>query len=246
MKTGKLFVATLALAALPLAAQQTPQSNTQQSSPATLDNICVAFADVIDAKSPFTLCHSTGVSQVAVAMGEYFQLSGADVKTLRRAALLHDIGKLGVSNSILEKDGKLTAAEWEQVTKHPFYTYAILNRISGFEEIREIAASHHEKLDGSGYYRGLREKDLPLMSRILAVADIYDALAAKRPYREALPKEKVLAIIGAETPHKLDSSCVEALASCVDSGMPELSPTSYLLSLYTGMTNFSASAQAVY
>ncbi len=130
---------------------------------------------------------------------------------LRRAALLHDVGKLSVPNTILEKPGKLNDDEWKVVRDHPFYTYEILNRIPGFEDLSSEAAAHHEKLDGSGYWRGWGAEQLSTFSRILAVADIYDALRAKRPYRDSLPLEKVFSIMRADAPRALDLPCLEAL-----------------------------------
>jgi HD-GYP domain-containing protein (c-di-GMP phosphodiesterase class II) len=140
------------------------------------------------------------------------------MKLLRRAALLHDIGKLSVPNSILEKPGKLTGEEWKVVKAHPFYTLEILNRIPGFQRLSQDAAAHHEKLDGSGYWRGWGSDQLSRYARILAVADIFDALHAKRPYRDGLPIEKVFEILRQDAPHALDLPCVEALiASKTDS-----------------------------
>jgi HD-GYP domain-containing protein (c-di-GMP phosphodiesterase class II) len=130
---------------------------------------------------------------------------------MRRAALLHDIGKLSVPNSILEKPGSLDAGEWEVVKQHPYYSYEILRRVTGFEELSEVAAAHHEKLDGSGYFRHFRADQLSLEARILVVSDIFDALSAKRPYRDALPLEKVFEIIRKDAPRALDAQCVEAL-----------------------------------
>ena len=176
-----------------------------------LDNICVAFADVIDAKSPFTYRHSAGVAEAAVAIGHTLGMDAGKISLLRRASLLHDVGKLGVSNSILDKPGKLTEEEWQSVRKHPHYSHEILKRIPGFEDLSEIAASHHERLDGSGYYRNLSASQLSLPSRILAVADVYDAVAAKRPYRDALPLEKVFSIMKMDAPRALDIDCFEAL-----------------------------------
>ena len=97
---------------------------------------------------------------------------------IRRAALLHDIGKLSVSNSMLDKPDKLTGEEWAIFKKHPFYSYEILRRIPGFTHLSEMAASHHERLDGSGYFRGVTAGRLSLPARILVVSDIYDPLAA--------------------------------------------------------------------
>jgi putative nucleotidyltransferase with HDIG domain len=171
---------------------------------------------VIDAKSPFTYRHSTGVAGAAVATARTLARDEGEVQTIRRAALLHDIGKLGVSNSILDKPGKLTAEEWQTVRKHPYYSYEILKRIPGFSDLAQIAASHHERLDGSGYFRGLDATGLSMPARILVVADIFDALAAKRPYRDALPLETVFGIMQKDAPHALDAACFEALKCSTD------------------------------
>jgi HD-GYP domain-containing protein (c-di-GMP phosphodiesterase class II) len=130
---------------------------------------------------------------------------------LRRAGLLHDIGKLGVSNAILEKPGKLTTEEFMTVREHPFHTYEILRRIPAFADFCFDAAAHHERLDGHGYWRGLASNELSLTARILAVADVFDALRAKRPYRDALPLEKVFSIMRNDAPHALDAACLAAL-----------------------------------
>jgi putative nucleotidyltransferase with HDIG domain len=180
-----------------------------------LDAICEAFADVIDAKSHFTFHHSTGVAHAAVAMGLEMGFDPPAITTLRRAALLHDIGKLSVSNAILEKPGKLTSEEWDVVRRHPYYTEKILERAPIFNEFAAMAAAHHEKLDGSGYHLALVDHQMSLPARALAVADIYDALAADRPYRKGMPLEKVLKIISEDAPHKLDPACVEALKAVV-------------------------------
>ncbi len=176
-----------------------------------IDNICGAFAEVIDAKSPFTFMHSRGVAQAAVAAGRQMGLPENEIVDLRRAALLHDIGKLSVPNTILEKPAKLDDAEWAVVRKHPFYTLEILKRVPGFVSISEVAAAHHEKLDGSGYFRGWGARQMNTHARILAVADIYDALAAARPYRGPLPRESVFSIMGKEAPHAIDADCLAAL-----------------------------------
>lgn len=180
-------------------------------SPRRLDDICEAFADVIDAKTHYTYEHSSGVAKAAVAIARKLELAEETVTMLRRAALLHDIGKLGVSNAILEKPGKLTQAEWQSIREHPYYTQKILERIRGFEELTFVASAHHERLDGSGYFMNLPAESLPLPARILAVADVFDALHAERPYREALPTEKVFAILDKDAPHALDGDCVQAL-----------------------------------
>jgi putative nucleotidyltransferase with HDIG domain len=169
-----------------------------------LDRIAHAFAGIVDAKTPYTARHSEGVAEIAVALAARLGFDGLEQRRLRRAGLLHDIGKLGVSNRILDKPGKLDAAEWAAVRRHPTWTLEILQRIPAFAGLAEVAANHHEKLDGSGYGRGLAAGALTLPARILAVADIAEALTAERPYRAPLPLEKVLAIMAADTPHALD------------------------------------------
>jgi putative nucleotidyltransferase with HDIG domain len=178
-----------------------------------LDEVCEAFAEVIDAKSPYTYQHSTGVARAAVAIASHLGLAIPDIRTIRRAALLHDIGKLSVPNSILEKPGKLDNTEWDVVKLHPYYTLEILRRVSGFSDISEVAAAHHEKLDGTGYFRCMDASNLSLPARILAVADIYDALSAKRPYRDSLDFETVMAMMRKLAPRAIDADCVEALAN---------------------------------
>jgi putative nucleotidyltransferase with HDIG domain len=187
-----------------------------------MDGICLAFAEVVDAKSPFTYRHSNGVADAAVAIATTLGLAADEVTLLRRAALLHDIGKLSVPNSILEKPAKLDQDEWSIVKQHPYYSWEILRRIPGFGKLSEVAACHHERLDGRGYFRSYDADRLDLPSRILAVADVYDALAAKRPYRDALPLETVLGIMRQDAPHALDANCLEALANVTTGSLSAL------------------------
>jgi HD-GYP domain-containing protein (c-di-GMP phosphodiesterase class II) len=180
---------------------------------ATVDSICLAFADIIDAKSPFTYQHSNGVADAAMDIAIHFGMNEFEKKQLRRAALMHDIGKLSVPNSILEKPGKLTDEEWQIVRDHPYYTFQILKRVPAFKSFSSDAAAHHERLDGSGYWRRLSGDSISTVARILSVADVFDALRAKRPYRDALPLEKVFSIMRKESPKALDLPCLEALMS---------------------------------
>jgi putative nucleotidyltransferase with HDIG domain len=180
-----------------------------------LDSICEAFGEIIDAKSPFTQKHSKNVAIAAVAMASNLGLSQDEVTICRRAALLHDLGKLGVPNTILDKPAKLDPQEWEVIRMHPLYTQEILQRIPHFQDLAAVASSHHEKLDGSGYHLGVGADQLSLPARIIAVADIYDALVSERPYRKALETEEVLQIISRDVPHRLDASCFEALKTFV-------------------------------
>ena len=197
-----------------------PEQRRMTANEETIDNICTAFAEIIDAKSPFTYRHSNGVADAALEIGQAFGMSTRDLKLLRRAALLHDVGKLSVSNTILEKPDKLTDEEWKVVHDHPYYTFQILNRIPGFEELAAEAAAHHEKLDGSGYWRGWHAEQMSSFARILVVADIFDALRAKRPYRDSLPLEKVFEIMRKDAPRALDLPSLEALIAAKSSSTP--------------------------
>jgi HD-GYP domain-containing protein (c-di-GMP phosphodiesterase class II) len=152
------------------------------------------------------------VAAIAGALAGAVGLDGAEARTLRRAGLLHDIGKLGVSSAILDKPGPLTSGEWAAVRRHPRLSMEILGQVPAFQTLAELAGAHHERLDGSGYWRGLRAEQLGRPARLLAVADVAEALSSERPYRPALGHDEVLAIMQAEAGTKLDPIAVEALA----------------------------------
>ncbi len=181
------------------------------ASPERIDSLCDAFAEIIDTKSPFTYNHSLGVAHASIEIANGLGLAAQTVTMVRRAALLHDIGKLSVSNAILEKPAKLTDTEWQVMKMHPVYTRAIVRMISGFEQLAFVAAAHHERLDGKGYPDGLTATQLPLTARILCVADVYQALTEKRPYREPMAKQAVFAMMGEDAPNRLDPQCLEVL-----------------------------------
>jgi putative nucleotidyltransferase with HDIG domain len=147
----------------------------------------------------------------AVAIGKVLGLTRERMQMLRRAALLHDVGKLGISNMILDKPTRLTDQDIETVKAHPGMGAEILGHIDAFSEVALLAAEHHEKLDGTGYPQGLSDKELSLESRLLAVADIYAALSEDRPYRQGLAPDQITAIMDRDVPHKLDGACYEAL-----------------------------------
>jgi putative nucleotidyltransferase with HDIG domain len=193
-----------------------PSDRLLHTDEAGLDRIAFAFAGIVDAKTPYTARHSEGVAEIAVRLAAALGFDAAEQRELRRAGLLHDIGKLGVSNRILDKPGKLDADEWDAVRRHPTWTLEILQRIPAFAGLAEVAANHHEKLDGSGYGRGLTAPDLTIDARILAVADIAEALTADRPYRAPLPLERVLDIIEGDAPHALDADVVARLPAVLD------------------------------
>ncbi len=178
-----------------------------------IDAICSAFAGIVDAKSPFTAEHSSRVRDYAVQIASQMGIMGRRLTLLRRAAQLHDLGKLGVPNSILDKPGKPTPHEWAVIREHPGNSYRILAGIRGFARLAEIAGAHHERLDGHGYHRGVGAEELDLDMRILAAADVFDALSAKRPYRDALPLVTVYEIMDKDAGAALDPECIAALKS---------------------------------
>jgi HD-GYP domain-containing protein (c-di-GMP phosphodiesterase class II) len=176
-----------------------------------LDDIAVAFAQVIDSKSPYTSGHSERVTLFSDLIAEQLGLLDTRRRWLKRAALLHDIGKLGVSNSILDKPGKLDPDEWATMQMHAALTTTILSRIDAFADVAVIAGAHHERLDGKGYPRGLAGDQIVLETRIITTADIFDALTADRPYRAAMPVTQALAIMTDMVGTQLDESCFAAL-----------------------------------
>jgi putative nucleotidyltransferase with HDIG domain len=184
------------------------------ASEADLDQIARAFADAVDLKSPWMHQHSVGVAGLSEAAARELGL-GASVETLvRRAAMFHDLGRVGVPNGIWDKPGPLTTSEWEQVRLHPYHSERILARSTALAEIASIAGMHHERNDGSGYYRQLPAGAVSLPARILAAADCYQAMTQERPYRPALSPEEAAAELLAEAQAGcLDADAVRAVLS---------------------------------
>jgi HD-GYP domain-containing protein (c-di-GMP phosphodiesterase class II) len=178
---------------------------------ARLDSIAEAFASIVDAKSPYTGHHSQGVAQHAVTIGAELGFSSTVLRDLRRGALLHDLGKLGISNTILDKPGKLDEAEFALIRMHPVYTEQILARVPAFAPFAIAAAAHHERIDGRGYPYGLAGSSLTPYSRVLAVSDVFEALTADRPYRGGLPVDEALAIMRRDAGAHLCSETLDAL-----------------------------------
>lgn len=176
-----------------------------------VDRIAEGFARVVDAKSPWTCRHSEEVARIAVGMGERLGFTKSEQRAVRRMGLLHDLGKLGVSNAVLDKPGRLTDEEFLQLRDHPRYTNDILVRAGCFGDLAETAAAHHEKLDGRGYHRGIPAGELPIAARVLCVADMYEAMTASRPYREGMPREQVLEILDRDAGGQVCPESVTAL-----------------------------------
>jgi HD-GYP domain-containing protein (c-di-GMP phosphodiesterase class II) len=181
-----------------------------------LDDIAIAFGQVVDAKSPYTSGHSARVALYTDMIGESLGMSAERRRWLKRGALLHDVGKLGVSNSVLDKPGALDRIEWDAVKLHAHHTETILSRIGAFKELAEIAGAHHERLDGTGYPRGLAAHEIRIETRIITTADIFDAITAERPYRGAIPLPQALEMMKKTVGTALDADCYEALVRAVE------------------------------
>jgi len=176
-----------------------------------LDDIAAAFGQVVDSKSPYTSGHSARVALYTDLIGEALGFSLERRRWLKRGALLHDVGKLGVSNSVLDKAGKLDAEEWKAVQAHAALTESILSRIDAFSELAVVAGAHHERLDGGGYPRGLKAEAISMETRIITTADIFDAITAERPYRGAVPIPQTLEMMAKTVGTALDPDCYAAL-----------------------------------
>lgn len=192
-----------------------PAANRRNVDDDLLDDIADGFAQVVDAKSPFTSGHSKRVALYSDLIAEELGMEPRRKRWLVRGALLHDVGKLGISNEILDKNGKLDDEEWLAMKNHPVLGQHILSRIDAFSGIAAIAMNHHEKLNGKGYPNGIGADEIDLDTRIVTVADIFDALTADRPYRAAMPTSKALSIMREEVGTALDVDCFDALASAI-------------------------------
>lgn len=157
--------------------------------------ISETFSKVIDFRSPFTANHSSGVAAVSEKMAEIIGFSEDECKQMRIAGNLHDLGKLAVNNDILEKPGRLNNTEFNFVRSHTYFTFKILEKISGFETINTLASFHDEKLNGRGCPFHLKANEISLGSRIMALADVFVAITENRPYRKGMEKEKVIEIL---------------------------------------------------
>lgn len=182
-----------------------------------IKGLAAMFGRIIDAKSPYTERHSLGVAQVALRLGRGFGLPAVSLDLLEVAALLHDLGKLRIPDELLDKQGPLTADERRRMARHAFDTYDVLRRAFGDGPLAQWAAFHHEYVSGQGYPFHLEDGSLPLEARIIAVADVLQALAQRRPYRQPLrPAEIVVILDGMVFGGKLDRVVVEAVKGDFD------------------------------
>jgi putative nucleotidyltransferase with HDIG domain len=170
-----------------------------------------ALAAAIDAKDPYTKGHSERVAKIAVVLATELNLSDRDIENIEYTALLHDIGKIGIDDRILGKSSKLSNEEFKKIKEHPIVGAKIIEPIDFLKNSYETIYHHHERYNGGGYPDGLKEKDIPLCARIIAVADAYDAMGSDRPYRKKLSKEKILKEFTEQSGKQFDPQIVNAL-----------------------------------
>lgn len=176
------------------------------------DSFISTLAASIDARDKITSGHSTRVRMYSTLIANEFGLSENDIEIIQKAAALHDIGKIGIRDSVLQKEGKLTPEEYSHIQQHVEITHNILEKIhmsDEFKLITEIACSHHEKYDGTGYYRHLKGEEIPFGGRILAVSDVFDAITSKRHYRDKMPIAKVISILIGDSGTHFDKNVVD-------------------------------------
>ena len=176
-------------------------------------NFVDTLAASIDARDKITAGHSNRVKMYSELICEVMKLNEKATANIIHAAILHDIGKIGIRDAVLQKDGKLTDDEYKHIQEHVKITYDILNRVyisEEFKEVAEIASSHHEKYDGTGYFRKLKGEEIPLGGRILAVSDVFDAITSKRHYRDKMPIKNALDIIKSGAWKHFDGDIVDA------------------------------------
>ncbi len=188
-----------------------------------LDRVARCFADMVDLKSPYTVGHSRQVADLSESAARSLGLREHGVVTLRRAALLHDLGRVGVSSGVWDKKGLLTRGEWEQVRLHPYHTERILACSATLAPLAPVAGLHHERLDGSGYHHGLSGPALPMSARVLAVADAFQTATQDRPHRPARTAGQAADQLMREaSAGRLDAECVAAVIEVAGQERPRV------------------------
>lgn len=197
-----------------ISAAQIENAQLYEEQKKTFDSFIETLASTIDARDPMTAGHSKRIAMYADEIAKVVKLTDTEREVLRTSALLHDYGKIAVREAVLTKKGKLTDDEFEHIQSHPQFTRTILEKINFSRHLRDvpiIASAHHEKLDGSGYPQGLKDKEIPKLSKILAVCDVFDALTSQRPYRDRMDFFEVLKIITEGAGKNFDELFVAAL-----------------------------------
>jgi HD-GYP domain-containing protein (c-di-GMP phosphodiesterase class II) len=212
LRHGRELLAEITSADSSVAVIEVEPEPHRQITDSRLDEVARAFADLVDLKSPFMHGHSVGVSELAGVAATNLGLTEAEVVRVRRAGLLHDLGRTGVPNGIWDKPGPLTASEWEQVRLHPYHSERILSRSSALAPLATLAGMHHERQDGSGYYRQATVTMIPTGARVLAAADTYQAMTQERPHRPAFTPSAAAEQLNSEAAQgRLDAEAVRAV-----------------------------------
>ncbi len=183
------------------------------------ETVIFSLANAIMAKDPFTKDHIDRVSTLAMNLGGHIGLTQGEISTLMKGGALHDIGKIGVKDAILLKPGVLTPEEFEEIKKHPETGENICRPLNSLKPVLPIIKHHHERYDGSGYPSGLAGEDIPLLARLLAIVDVYDALTSQRAYRDAMSHAQAMAIFRRDTARgKFDHALFEKFEEMIESG----------------------------
>jgi len=177
-----------------------------------------ALAAAIDAKDPYTKGHSERVAKTSVALAQELNLSGRDIENIEYTALLHDIGKIGIADSILGKKGSLTSQEFDKIKEHTIMGANIIEPVDFLKNSYWAIYHHHEKYNGKGYPDGIKSEDIPILARIIAVADAFDAMGSDRPYRKKLDKDTILKELKDQSGKQFDPKVVKALISVLNRG----------------------------
>jgi HD-GYP domain-containing protein (c-di-GMP phosphodiesterase class II) len=203
----------------------------EQLDQAALDFV-ETMAQALDARDPCTAGHSNRVSDFATAIALTMGFAPGEIETIRLGARLHDIGKIGISDTVLRKPGRLTPEEYDIIMLHPQIGRKILERVAAFERYLPFVELHHEDYDGHGYPYGLKGHEVPLAVRIVRVADVFDALTTDRSYRRAMPLQQAFELIESRAGIKFDPDVVRALRATLGAALPsELAPMESLVRL---------------
>lgn len=190
-----------------------------------LDVVAHAFADMIDLKTPFTLGHSAEVGHLAAAAAKDLGLEPAEVDSVRRAGMLHDIGRAGVSNGVWEKTSSLHSTDWEKVRLHPYFTERVLSRSEALQPLARMAGMHHERQDGGGYHHAASGREIPVGARLIAAADAFQAMTSDRPHRPALlPEEAAEQLTADAAAGQLDRESTAAVLAVTGHRRPVTAP----------------------
>ncbi len=195
-------------------ALETAHQNLQEAYQRTIEG----WVRALDLRDRETEGHTQRVTELTVRVARHLGFTQEELTHIRRGALLHDMGKMAIPDTILHKPGPLNEAEWERMRQHPIYAYDMLSPISYLQPALEIPFCHHERWDGSGYPRGLKGEEIPLAARLFAIVDVWDALLSDRPYRKKLPREEVIAYLREKSGQLFDPALVELFLSIVEKG----------------------------